>query len=167
MGLIVQKFGGTSVANAERIHRAAKRAIATKERGNQVVVVVSAMGDSTDDLIDLAKQVVSTFVLAGLNVPEEDGGLGVTGFANPDNLAEGPDGRLWIVEDNVPSDIWVADKDLNGDGAADAVHLFASMVDPNAEGTGIYFGQEPNVLFVNVQHAAKAQADGTWAIVKD
>ncbi len=59
MGLIVQKFGGTSVANAERIHRAAKRAIATKERGNQVVVVVSAMGDSTDDLIDLAKQVCS------------------------------------------------------------------------------------------------------------
>ncbi|HEV7299364.1 MAG TPA: aspartate kinase [Tepidisphaeraceae bacterium] len=59
MGLIVQKFGGTSVANAERIHKAAKRAIATKERGNQVVVVVSAMGDTTDDLLDLAKQVCS------------------------------------------------------------------------------------------------------------
>src|SRR5215210_2535755 len=57
MGLIVQKFGGTSVANAERIHRAARRAIAAKERGNQVVVVVSAMGDTTDDLIGLAKQV--------------------------------------------------------------------------------------------------------------
>ena len=57
MGLIVQKFGGTSVANAERIHRAARRAIAAKERGNQVVVVVSAMGDTTDDLINLAKQV--------------------------------------------------------------------------------------------------------------
>src|SRR3954470_2276462 len=57
MGLIVQKFGGTSVANAERIHRAARRAIAAKEKGNQVVVVVSAMGDSTDDLISLAKQV--------------------------------------------------------------------------------------------------------------
>jgi aspartate kinase len=59
MGLIVQKFGGTSVANAERIHRAATRAIKTKERGNQVVVVVSAMGDTTDDLIDLARQVCS------------------------------------------------------------------------------------------------------------
>jgi aspartate kinase len=59
MGLIVQKFGGTSVANAERIHRAAKRAIETKQRGNQVVVVVSAMGDTTDDLLDLAKQVCS------------------------------------------------------------------------------------------------------------
>jgi aspartate kinase len=57
MGLIVQKFGGTSVADAARIHRAASRAIAAKEKGNHVVVVVSAMGDTTDDLIDLAKQV--------------------------------------------------------------------------------------------------------------
>ena len=44
MGLIVQKFGGSSVADAERIHRAARRAIAAKEAGNQVVVVVSANG---------------------------------------------------------------------------------------------------------------------------
>jgi aspartate kinase len=57
MGLIVQKFGGSSVADAERIHRAAKRAIAAKEKGNQVVVVVSAMGDTTDNLIELAKGV--------------------------------------------------------------------------------------------------------------
>lgn len=57
MGLIVQKFGGTSVADADRIHIAARRAIAAKERGNQVVVVVSAMGDTTDDLIQLAKEV--------------------------------------------------------------------------------------------------------------
>ena len=57
MGLIVQKFGGSSVADAERIHRAAKRAVQAKEKGNQVVVVVSAMGDTTDDLIELANQV--------------------------------------------------------------------------------------------------------------
>lgn len=57
MGLIVQKFGGTSVADAPRIHRAARRAVAAKEAGNQVVVVVSAMGDTTDDLLELAKQV--------------------------------------------------------------------------------------------------------------
>jgi aspartate kinase len=57
MGLIVQKFGGTSVADAQKIHRAAKRAIAAKEKGNQVCVVVSAMGETTDTLIDLAKQV--------------------------------------------------------------------------------------------------------------
>src|SRR5688500_6405495 len=59
MALIVQKFGGTSVADAERIHRAARRAIAAKEAGNQVCVVVSAMGHTTDELIDLAKQVCS------------------------------------------------------------------------------------------------------------
>ena len=57
MGLIVQKFGGSSVADAERIHRAAKRAIAAKEKGNYVAVVVSAMGDTTDDLIALAKKI--------------------------------------------------------------------------------------------------------------
>ena len=57
MGLIVQKFGGSSVATPEKIHAAARKAIAEKERGNQVVVVVSAMGDTTDDLIDIARQV--------------------------------------------------------------------------------------------------------------
>lgn len=57
MGLIVQKFGGTSVADAEKIHRAVRRAVAAKEKGHQVVVVVSAMGQTTDDLIALAKSV--------------------------------------------------------------------------------------------------------------
>ena len=57
MGLIVQKFGGSSVADAERIHRAASKAVAAKQRGDRVVVVVSAMGDTTDDLIQLAKKV--------------------------------------------------------------------------------------------------------------
>jgi len=57
MGLIVQKFGGTSVADAERIHRAARRAIKAKQEGNDVVMVVSAMGKTTDSLIALAKQV--------------------------------------------------------------------------------------------------------------
>ena len=57
MGLIVQKFGGSSVATPEKIHAAARKAIAAKEKGNQVVVVVSAMGDTTDDLIDIAKKV--------------------------------------------------------------------------------------------------------------
>src|SRR5580704_2890145 len=57
MGLIVQKFGGSSVADASKIHRAASRAIAAKAKGNQVCVVVSAMGDSTDDLIKLAEEI--------------------------------------------------------------------------------------------------------------
>jgi aspartate kinase len=57
MGLIVQKFGGSSLADAAKIHRAATRAVAAKVRGHQVVVVVSAMGDTTDDLIELATEV--------------------------------------------------------------------------------------------------------------
>lgn len=57
MGLIVQKYGGSSVADAEGMKRVAARIVATKRAGNQVVVVVSAMGDTTDELIDLAKQI--------------------------------------------------------------------------------------------------------------
>jgi aspartate kinase len=57
MPIVVQKFGGTSVADAYRIHLAARRAIRAKLDGNQVVLVVSAMGDTTDKLIDLAGQV--------------------------------------------------------------------------------------------------------------
>jgi len=57
MGLIVQKYGGSSVADAEGLKRVANRIVATKRAGHQVVVVVSAMGDTTDELIDLANQV--------------------------------------------------------------------------------------------------------------
>src|SRR5574337_1141171 len=56
MGLIVQKFGGTSVANAERIKAAAKRIVETYKAGNKVIVVVSARGQTTDELIDLAHE---------------------------------------------------------------------------------------------------------------
>ncbi|HEU4962974.1 MAG TPA: aspartate kinase [Bacilli bacterium] len=59
MALIVQKFGGSSVANAERIQRVANRVIETAAQGHQVVVVVSAMGDTTDDLIALMGQITS------------------------------------------------------------------------------------------------------------
>jgi len=57
MALIVQKYGGTSVADAPRIRHVADRVVATKQAGHDVVVVVSAMGDSTDDLIALARRV--------------------------------------------------------------------------------------------------------------
>ncbi|MEU8886979.1 aspartate kinase [Streptomyces sp. NPDC048442] len=57
MGLVVQKYGGSSVADAEGIKRVAKRIVDAKRNGHQVVVVVSAMGDTTDELIDLAGQV--------------------------------------------------------------------------------------------------------------
>jgi aspartate kinase len=57
VSLIVQKFGGSSVADAESIKRVAKRIVAAREAGNDVVVVVSAMGDTTDELMDLAAEV--------------------------------------------------------------------------------------------------------------
>lgn len=57
MSLIVQKFGGTSVANAERIHRAARRAVRAKLEGHRVVLVVSAMGHTTDELLRLAHEI--------------------------------------------------------------------------------------------------------------
>ena len=57
MALIVQKFGGSSVATAESIKRVAKRIVETRKAGNEVVVAVSAMGDTTDELIDLAHEV--------------------------------------------------------------------------------------------------------------
>ena len=57
MALVVQKYGGSSVADAEGVKRVAKRIAATRRAGNDVVVVVSAMGDTTDELLDLAQQV--------------------------------------------------------------------------------------------------------------
>ena len=60
VALVVQKYGGSSVADAERIRRVAQRIVETKRQGNDVVVVVSAMGDTTDDLLDLARAVCPT-----------------------------------------------------------------------------------------------------------
>ncbi|WP_290658182.1 aspartate kinase [Kocuria sp.] len=57
MSLIVQKFGGSSVADADGVRRVARRVAETRNAGHQVVVVVSAMGDTTDDLLDLAGEV--------------------------------------------------------------------------------------------------------------
>lgn len=57
MALIVQKYGGSSLETADRIRAVAERIVATKKAGNDVVVVCSAMGDTTDELLDLANQV--------------------------------------------------------------------------------------------------------------
>ena len=57
MGLIVQKFGGSSVANAERVMNVANRITETYKNGNSVIVVVSAQGDTTDDLIEKAREI--------------------------------------------------------------------------------------------------------------
>jgi aspartate kinase len=60
VGLVVQKYGGSSVADAEGIKRVARRIVDSRKAGDDVVVIVSAMGDTTDDLMDLAKQVSPT-----------------------------------------------------------------------------------------------------------
>lgn len=121
--------------------------------------------------IDLdAPPVVRYVVAPGRNVPfETQPGLFstcVTGFRNPDNLARGPGGTLWIAEDNAWSDIWVYDprsKDANGDGYRDGVTLFASLKDQAGEASGIYFGPDPGTLFVNIQHSGTGN-DKTVAI---
>ena len=59
MALIVQKYGGTSVGDAERIRRVAERVVAAADQGQQVCVVVSAMGHTTDELVSLAAQISS------------------------------------------------------------------------------------------------------------
>ena len=57
MSLVVQKYGGSSLADADSIKRVARRIVETKKAGHDVCVVVSAMGDTTDELLDLAEQV--------------------------------------------------------------------------------------------------------------
>ncbi|HEY0447953.1 aspartate kinase [Actinophytocola sp.] len=57
MALVVQKYGGSSLENADRIKRVAERIVKTRKAGNDVVVVCSAMGDTTDELLDLAQRV--------------------------------------------------------------------------------------------------------------
>ena len=57
MALIVQKYGGSSVADAEKIRNVASRVAKAHDDGNQIVITLSAMGDTTDDLIELASQI--------------------------------------------------------------------------------------------------------------
>ena len=59
MALVVQKYGGSSAADADKIKNIARRVLAAKEKGNQIVVVISAMGHTTDDLLSLAHQIAS------------------------------------------------------------------------------------------------------------
>ncbi|MBA4032253.1 MAG: aspartate kinase, partial [Planctomyces sp.] len=59
MSIVVQKFGGSSVADAQRIMAAARRIVAAKQQGHQVVAVVSARGEKTDELVDLAKSITA------------------------------------------------------------------------------------------------------------
>lgn len=122
--------------------------------------------------VNLKTMKVADFVKPGVNVPHEFGHPGEagfqTGFDGVDNLAESPDGRLVMIEDNIPSDIWFASTETNEFGASRKVELFASLSDPAAEGTGIYFSPtDPTTLYVNVQHSAANDGDATWAISKE
>lgn len=58
--LVVQKYGGSSVANPERIRRVARRAVAVRDEGHRIAVVVSAMGDTTDELVSLVKEITDS-----------------------------------------------------------------------------------------------------------
>ncbi len=122
--------------------------------------------------INLKNTVVSDFVKPGINAPVEVGQPGEVGFQTGldsfDNLATSPDGQLVIIEDNKPSDIWFASTATNEFGASKKVRLFASLYDPEAEGTGIYFNpDDPATLYVNVQHSKAADGDGTWVIIRN
>ena len=88
MSLIVQKYGGSSVADAEGLKRVAKRIVETRKAGHDVVVVVSAMGDTTDELIGLARQ-VSPYALSVKNRREMDMLLGWSELG--EGLAHGHD----------------------------------------------------------------------------
>lgn len=119
--------------------------------------------------INLDTMLVSNFVKAGLNVAVEIGKPGETGhqsgFDGVDNLAQAPDGSLVMIEDNKPSDIWFASTKTDERGASLQVKLFASLTDPGAEGSGIYYSPvDPRTLYVNIQHSRAADGDGTWAI---
>lgn len=121
--------------------------------------------------INLDNMQVRNFIKPDVNAPVEIGKPGEeghqSGFDSVDNLAETPDGNLMVIEDNKPSDIWVASTRTNAFGASESVRLFASLTDPEAEGTGIYFSPtDPHTLYVNVQHSAAEDGDATWAISK-
>lgn len=105
--------------------------------------------------------VVREFVKAGVNVPKET--LMRSGFEHPDNLANDAEGNLWIIEDNKPSDVWVAKSDSNDDGYADSVDRFASLSAKGAEATGLYFPKHKRQFYINVQHTDSAN-DKTIAI---
>jgi secreted PhoX family phosphatase len=93
---------------------------------------------------------VSNYVEPGVNVDPESGGDAGLGFDDPDNVALGPNGDLYITEDDSPSDIWVARGQRD---VASEVELFARLLDCDAESTGIYFSRNGQTLWVNSQHA--------------
>lgn len=172
------EFGGQSYQRPEDVEIIGDTLYVAITEGPRDVVTDPDTGELafTDELyegrvlsIDLNTMMVRNFVKPGVNVPVEIGRPGdedfQTGFDSVDNLAEAPNGDLVMIEDNVPSDIWFASKKTNDFGASKKVKLFASLSDPEAEGTGIYFNPlDPRTLYVNIQHSVADDGDGTWAI---
>ena len=151
--------GATAFCRPEDLERIGKTlyvALTCEDRDGAVLSI--RLGTENPD--------VHYFVKPGKNVAAENSRLRKTGFRHPDNLADGPDGRLWITEDNAPGDIWVASPDSDGDGNSDRVELFASLRDEDGEPSGIYFGGTPSELFVAIQHSSTGN-DKTLVIRKD
>jgi len=115
MSLVVQKYGGSSVADADAIKRVAERVVETHRAGNQVVVTVSAMGDTTDELIELSKAVsgaehpreMDILLTAGerismslLAMAVRDLGVGAQSFTGPQAgvITTGAYGRARIID---------------------------------------------------------------------
>ena len=170
--------GGQSYQRPEDLEVIGDKLFVAVTEGPRDVASGAAGLDFTSELyegrvisIDLNSLKVSNFVKPGMNVPVEIGKPGdenfQTGFDSVDNLAEAPNGDLVMVEDNSPSDIWFAKSKTDEFGASTEVKLFASLTDPGAEATGIYFSPfEPKKLYVNIQHSAADDGDATWAISK-
>ena len=154
-----RSMGATTFCRPEDLERIEETLYAalTCEEGDGAVLSIR---------LDTETPLVRYFVKPGRNVASENALLRRTGFRHPDNLANGPDGRLWISEDNAPGDIWVADPDRDGDGYSDSIELFASLRDEEAEPSGIYFGGNPARLFVAVQHSSTGN-DKTLVIEKE
>ena len=121
MALIVQKFGGTSVAGVERIRNVARRAVETQKRGNDVVVVVSAMAGVTDQLVALANDMSPApdpreYVL--LFSGHECGSTVYAAAATVDGKTRDitvTDHRTRVCKDLVPAKIVVEERDASGE----------------------------------------------------
>ncbi|PPK66424.1 aspartate kinase [Actinokineospora auranticolor] len=109
MALVVQKYGGSSIGSAERITEVARRVIATKEAGHDVVVVASAMGDTTDELLDLAARVSRTpgspremdmLLTSGERISNALLAIALTDLGHPATSLSGPQAGVFTTGDH-------------------------------------------------------------------
>lgn len=105
-------------------------------------------------------------VFADRNTVDAATGQQVGGdLAFVDNLATDGDGNLYIVEDNEPGDVWFAE-DVDRDGVAERVALWATLTAPGSEPTGLFFDpRNPDIAYINVQHPSTPLGDATFRII--